>query len=222
MIGLGIAPGFSHFLNLSPVAGVERPMSKVAMLTPITLLLTLLACAKNDPVDNEAVTPAEMLIGDASATGLAAPANAAMAEAMQQAALPSPSGGLTWSLRQQDSIALFGPPGSPAFSIQCQKPKEGEPQLIFVRYLPPTGGAQGTLSFTGNGKAASVPIAAVTNPDGVGGHWRAAVPPNDSTRDISEAFGGPGSVEISITGTAPLVVPSATEPRHILAACLGG
>ena len=47
----------------------------------------LLACAKNDPVDNDAITPADALIGDASATGLAAPANAAMAEAVQQAAL---------------------------------------------------------------------------------------------------------------------------------------
>jgi hypothetical protein len=191
------------------------------MLTPITLLM-LLACGKTDPVDNDAVATANLLLGDASATGLAAPANAAMAEAVQQAALPSPSGGLTWSFRQQDNIALFGPPGSPAFAIQCQKPKEGEPQLIFVRYLPPTSGAQGTLSFTGNGQAASVPIAAVTNPDGVGGQWRAAISPNDSTRDIAEAFAGQGSVEISITGTAPLLAPTAAEPRRVLAACLAG
>ena len=62
---------------------------------------------------------------------------------MQQAALPPPSGGLAWTYRQQDNIALFGPAGLPAFSIQCQKPKEGEPQLIFVRYLPPTAGPRG-------------------------------------------------------------------------------
>jgi len=191
------------------------------MLTPFALLM-LLACAKTDPVDDNAVSPPNILVGDASATGLAAPANAAMAEAVQQAALPPPSGGLAWSYRQQDESALFGPPNSPALSIQCQKPKEGVPQLIFVRYLPPTGGAQGTLSFTGNGKAASVPISAVTNPDGVGGQWRAASPPNDSTRDIGEAFAGPGSVEVSITGTAPLVVPSSNEPRRVLTACLAG
>ena len=192
------------------------------MIAPISLLLILMACAKVDPVDDNAVSPPSILIGDASATGLAAPANAAMAEAVQQAALPPPSGGLGWTYRQQDDSALFGPPNSPAFSIQCQKPKEGEPQLTFVRYLPPAGGAQGTLSFTGNGKAASVPISAVTNPDGLGGQWRAALPPNDSTRDIAEAFAGPGRVEISITGTAPLVVPSADEPRRVLTACLSG
>lgn len=196
-------------------------MSRVKLVTPFTLLL-LLACSRTDPVDNEAVAPGDLLIGDASATGLAAPANAAMAEAVQQAALPSPGGGLGWSYSQQDNSALFGPPGSPAFSIQCQKPKEGEPQLIFVRYLPPTSKAQGTLSFTGNGKAASVPIAAVINPNGIGGQWRAAAAPNDSTRDIGETFAGPGQVEVSITGTAPLVVPSADEPRRVLSACLSG
>lgn len=196
-------------------------MCKVAKITPLALLLVLLACAKTDPVDVDAVTPPESLAGDISAIGLAAPANAATAEAVQQAALPQPGGGLAWSFRQQDNSALFGPPGVPAFSIQCQKPKEGEPQLIFVRFLPPTSGAQGTLSFTGNGRAASVPIAAVINPDGLGGQWRAAVPPNDSTRDIAEVFAGPGSVEISITGTAPLVAPSADEPRRVLADCLG-
>ena len=182
----------------------------------------MLACAKSDPVDDDAVALPDGIVGDASATGLAAPANAAAAEAVRQAALPPPGGGLGWTYRSQDNSALFGPPNSPAFSIQCQKPREGEPQLIFVRYLPPTSGVQGTLSFTGNGKAASVPIAAVTNPDGVGGQWRAAVSPNDSTRDIGEAFAGPGSVEVSITGTAPLVVPSSDEPRRVLADCRSG
>ena len=196
-------------------------MSKIAMITPIIFLM-IAACAKTDPVDEAAVSPPNNLVGDISAVGLAAPANAATAEAVQQAALPPPSGGLAWSYRQTDNIALFGPPNSPAFSIQCQKPKEGEPQLIFVRYLPPTAGAQGTLSVTGNGQVASVPIAAVTNPDGLGGQWRAAAPPNDSTRDIAEAFAGPGRVEVSVTGTAPLVVPSSDEPRRVLTACLAG
>ena len=196
-------------------------MSKIAMTTPIIFLM-IAACAKTDPVDEAAVSPPNNLVGDISAVGLAAPANAATAEAVQQAALPPPSGGLAWSYRQTDNIALFGPPNSPAFSIQCQMPKEGEPQLIFVRYLPPTAGAQGTLSVTGNGQVASVPIAAVTNPDGLGGQWRAAAPPNDSTRDIAEAFAGPGRVEVSVSGTAPLVVPSSDEPRRVLTACLAG
>lgn len=202
------------------MASVKRFMSRVAKTAPLTFLLMLLACGKTDPVADEATDPPNKLAADISALAIAAPANATTAEAARQSALPPASGGLAWTYRSQDNIALFGSPGTPAFSIQCQKPKEGEAQLIFVRYLPPAVGAQGTLSFTGNGKAASVPVAAVVNPDGLGGQWRATVPPNDSTRDISDAFAGPSMVEISVAGAAPLVVPSADEPRRVLGACL--
>lgn len=188
-------------------------------LLPITLLA--FACARTDPVDENAIAPAGNLAGDMSATGLAAPANAAAAEAREQAALPPASGGLSWTHNQQDRTATFGPPGSPAFSIQCQKPREGERQLIFVRYLPPTAGATATLSFTGNGQAASLPISPIANPGGLGGHWRAAVPPDEHARDVSEAFAGEGPVEVTVSGTPPLVVPTAAEPRRVFADCLG-
>ena len=182
--------------------------------------IALLSCAKNDPVDDDAVNPPDVFVGDASAKGLAAPANSAAAEAMQQAALPDATGGLGWTYRDTDRAALFGPPGNPAFSIQCQKQREGESQLIFIRFLPPTTGSQATLSFTGNGQAASVPISAVSNPGGAGGHWHAAISPGDGARDIAEAFAGPGTVEVSISGTPPLVVPASAEARRVLSACL--
>ena len=144
------------------------------------------------------------------------------AQAIQQASVPAAPGGLSWSDRRQDRAAVFGPPGSPAFSIQCRKPSDGEAQLIFVRYLPPTTAGNATLSFTGNGQAASVPVAAVTNPGGVGGEWRATVRPDDNARDVAEAFAGPGTVEVSVGGTPPLVVPAAAAPRRVLADCLSG
>ncbi|HYC95847.1 MAG TPA: hypothetical protein VEB39_09150 [Sphingomicrobium sp.] len=197
-------------------------MCRVEMLNQLSLALLLLACSRSDPVDEDAVAPAANLVGDMAADGLAAPANAAAAEAAQQAAVPPATGGLAWTYRQQDRAALFGPPGSPAFSIQCQKPREGEPQLIFVRYLPPSSGGTATLSFTGNGQAASLPVSAVTDPSGIGGQWRAMVPPGDHARDVAEIFAGPGAVNLSVSGTAPLVVPSASEPRRVLADCLGG
>lgn len=183
--------------------------------------MVLFSCAKNDPVDEDATGVPDQLAGDRAAAGLATPANAATSEALRQAALPTATGGLRWSFNERDG-ALFGPPGNPAFSIQCQKPREGETQLIFVRYLPPTTGSQATLSFSGNGQVASLPIAAVVNPNGVGGQWRAAVPPDEHARDVSETFSGPGTVEVSITGTAPLVVPAGAEPRRVFASCLNG
>jgi len=193
-------------------------MWRFAALFPFFGFMALLACAKEDPVDDNAVAPE--LAGDASATGLAAPANASAAEAAQQAALPTAAAGLSWSYGPADGAALFGPPGTPAFSIQCLRQGEGARQMVFVRYLPPTGGGNATLSFTGNGKAASVPIAAVTNPNGVGGQWRASAPISDSVRDVAEAFAGPGTVNVSITGLSPLVVPATAEPRRVFAECL--
>jgi len=187
---------------------------------PCFALIALLACAKRDPVDDNAIAPPDELVGDASATGLAAPANAAAAEAVQQAALPNPADGLRWTYRAADRIALFGPRATPAFSIRCSKQRESDNQLLFVRYLPPTMGGNATLSFTGNGQVASVPIAAVFNPDGRSGQWRATVSVGDSARDVAETFSGPGSVNISITGLAPLVVPATAEPRRIFADCL--
>lgn len=195
-------------------------MWRFAALFPFLGFLALLACAKRDPVDDNAVAPPAELSGDASATGLAAPANASAAEAVQQAALPSATGGLKWVYQAADRMALFGPPGTPAFSIQCSNRREGDNQLLFVRYLPPTGGGNATLSFTGNGKAASIPIAAVTTSDGRGGQWRASASISDSIRDIAEAFAGPGTVNVSLTGLAPLVVPATGEPRRVFAECM--
>ena len=175
-------------------------MTRLLMLG---LALSSAACSKADPVDEEAV-----------ATGAG--------DAIQQAAVAAPAGGLSWTYRAQDRAALFGPPGSPAFSIQCQKPREGEAQLIFVRHLPPARAGNATLSFTGNGQAASLPVAAVINPGGVGGEWRAMVAPDEHARDVAETFAGPGTVEVSVSGTPPLVVPSTAEPRQVLSDCLSG
>lgn len=196
-------------------------MLRAFALIPFTVALVLLSCARTDPVDDNATGVPDQLAGDRAAAGLAAPANAATAEAVRQAALPTGTGGLRWSYNERDG-AMFGPPGNPAFSIQCQKPREGEMQLIFIRFLPPATGSQATLSFTGNGQVASVPIAAVVNPNGIGGQWRATVSTGDNVRDVAEAFAGPGTVEVSVTGTPPLVVPAGAEPRRVLASCLQG
>ena len=182
--------------------------------------LTLLACGGADPVADNAAAPPDHLVGDMAATGLAAPGNSSAAELARKAALPPASGGLSWTHRVADRIAEFGPPGSPAFSIQCQIQREGPKQLVFIRYVAPSAGGKGTLSFTGNGQAASVPVAAVINPNGIGGHWRAAVAPEDAARDVAEAFAGPGTVEVSLPGYAPLVVPAGPAPRQMLADCL--
>ena len=196
-------------------------MWRLFALFPMFGFLALLACAKQDPVADNALAPSDELVGDASASGLAAPANAAAAEAAAQAALPDATGGLRWSYQAADRAALFGPPGSPAFSIQCSRQREGDNQLTFVRFLTPTAGSSGTLSFTGNGQVASVPISGVANPGGVGGQWRATISVGDNARDVAETFSGPAPVNVSVTGLPALVVPASPEPRRVFAECLG-
>lgn len=189
---------------------------------PLVLALFLLACGKGDPVDDDAVAPADAMLGDESATGLAAPANSSAAEAASQAALPTGSNALQWSYRAADRAATFGPHGTPAFTIRCQRQREGQSQLVFIRHMPPASGASATLSFTGNGQAASVPVTAITAPGGLGGHWQAVISPGDTARDVAETFAGPGQVDVSISGLPSLVVTAAAEPRRVLADCLRG
>ena len=196
-------------------------MRSFAILISIPIAALAAGCAKTDPVDENAVAPGVDLTAPVAANSLA-PVNAGAAEAMRNAALPPASDPLGWTYNQQDRMAVFGPASAPALTVQCQKPREGEAQLIFVRYIPPSTGAQATLSFTGNGQAASLPVSSVSNPGGLGGHWRAAVPPNDSARDISEIFAGSGPIEVSVSGTPPLVVTSTEEPRRVFADCLSG
>jgi hypothetical protein len=196
-------------------------MWKEPMLLHLPLTLMLLACGQPDPVADNALAPPDNLVGDQAATGLAAPANAARAEAVQQAALPAATGGMIWSIAA-DRSAQFGPPGAPAFSIQCQKQREGPKQLIFIRYLAAPAGAKATMSFTGNGQLASAPVTGIANPAGPGGHWRAVVDAGDIARDIAEAFAGSGPVEVGISGKSPLVVPTSPTVRAVLAECLSG
>ena len=196
-------------------------MWRLIALAPMFGFLVLLACAKQDPVADNALAPSDELVGDVSATGLAAPENAAAAEAAKQAALPSATGGLRWAYRAADRAAEFGPPGTPAFSIQCNRQRKGDSQLVFVRFLPPTSADSGTLSFTGNGQAASVPVAAVANSDGDGGQWRATVSVGDNARHVAKTFSGPGAVHVRISGLPALVVPASPEPRRVFAECLG-
>lgn len=196
-------------------------MWRLIALFPMFGFLALLACAKQDPVADNATAPPDELVGDVSATGLAAPANAAAAEAVQQAAVPAATGGLRWAYQAAARTAEFGPPGTPAFSIQCSKQREADSQLVFVRYLPPISDRKGTLSFTGNGQVASVPVAGVTNPNGIGGLWRSTISVGDNARDVAETFSGPGAVNVSISGLPALVIPASPEPRRVFAECLG-
>lgn len=186
-------------------------MSKYLPMAPFAAALVLVACQKADPVVDDAVAPSEAMLEN-SAEGLAAPANAAAAEAAGQAALPVTADGMHWTVRAEDRAADFGPAGAaPTFSIRCL----ASSQLAFVRHRSVQGSNGATMSFTGNGNASSLPASVAE------GRWQAIAATGDMGRAVARTFDGPGQVIISVGGTAKLVVPPSPAATRLMAECVG-
>lgn len=197
-------------------------MIKYLPLTPFAAAFLLLGCNREGPVADNLVTPSEEMLGDASATGVAAPANAAAAERTSQAALPIAENGLAWTVRAGDGAALFGPsPTQPAFSIRCHVGSDGTRRLAFVRHVAATADVAATMSFTGNGSASSLPATGVADAAGPGGHWQAMAETRDMGRAVARTFAGPAAVNVSVGGTSSLAVLPSPEARKVMADCLG-
>lgn len=191
-------------------AGVAPPMIRYLPLSPFVAAFVLLACSKADPVVDNAVAPSDAVI-ETSAEGLAAPANAAAAEAAQQAAMPIADDGMRWTVRTAARAADYGPVGAePTLSVGCGASGE----LTFTRHRSAAGSDRATMSFTGNGKASSLPAAAV------GGQMRAVAETSDMGRAVARTFDGPAPVIVSVGGASKLVVRPSAEARRIMAACL--
>ena len=195
-------------------------MIKYLPVAPFVAALLMASCGGggSDPVADNVMAPPDSMLGDASATGLADPANSGRAEAARQAALPPSTDEMKWRYADGGRTAMLGPPGSPTFVISCADGRG----LVFERRIPAQAGGTGTLSFTGNGNAASLPIAAVRTGSDLESHWRADAGRGDMARDVARTFGGGGAVHVSIGGTPPLVVPTAAAVKKLLADCLGG
>lgn len=193
-------------------------MLKYLPVAPFACALLMMSCSgQRDPVADNALAPPDNLLGDASANGLADPANSGAAEAADQAALPVQTDGLHWSYADDGRTARYGPTASATFTISCT----GGNRLAFERNIPATAEGRGTLSFTGNGMAASLPVIGVRTGDAIESHWRADVGHGDMARAVARTFQGNGPVHVSIGGTPPLVLPAAAPVRKLLADCLG-
>lgn len=173
----------------------------VSLLFGLSLAASLGGCNRSSPVAKNAVAPPDNVVGDVSASGLAAPANAAAAEAAAKAALPPPTDGMAWRWDTDEAAAEYGAgPEAPAFSIACQGGK-----LLFHRIDAAPLGGKGTISFTGNGRAASVPAVAIGDTSKMTSSWLGTQTPSDTTQAVARVFTGPGSVEIALSGTTKLV-----------------
>ena len=197
-------------------------MIKYLPLTPFLAAILLLSCDREGPVADNLVSPSEEVLGDASATGIAAPANAAAAERASQTAMPIADDDLTWTVRASDRAALYGPsPAQPALSIRCHVGEDGTRRLAFVRHVAAVGDEGATMSFTGNGSASSLPATGVADAAGPGGHWQAMAATRDMGRAVARTFAGPAAVNISVGGASSLVVTPSTAARQVMADCLG-
>lgn len=195
-------------------------MIKCQSLVPCVVAFVLFACNKADPVANNAVAPSDAVL-ETSAEGLAAPANAAAAEAAQQAAVPVADDGMGWTVRPGDRAALYGPVGaSAALAIQCREEPGAGKRLAFLRYAHSAGGDDATMSFTGNGTASSLPATGVAEATGPGGHWQAMAETRDMGRAAARTFAGPAAVNISVGGAPSLVVRPSPVARQVMADCL--
>ena len=195
-------------------------MKSLLPLLPFVAALGLLACQGDDgPVANEAaVPPSDSVVGDHGASGLAAPANAAAAEANSRAALPIANDGIEWSSAAPDR-ADFGPVGAaPMLSFACMG-AGGARYLLVTRLHPAHPGKTATLSFTGGGHASSVPMHAVAKPGGPGeSEWQGEAR-GDMKRAVTRAFAGDGVVNVTLGGAPALVVPATPLAHAFFARC---
>lgn len=187
-------------------------------LLPFAAALSLLACRADGPVAEDAAAPPDNLVGDVSATGLAAPANSAAAESLDRAALPPMSAGMAWTIAADRRAAHFGPTvAEPQLTLGC-----APGGILVTRHHPTHPGASGTLSLTGGGHVSSLPVAAVAITRGLGqAEWQGHAS-GDIARGIARPFSRPGPVELSLGGAPSLVVPADPKVSALLETCLSG
>lgn len=191
-------------------------MIKLMPLLPFAAALSLLACQNDGPVADDAAAPPDNLVGDASARGLAAPANSASAESLDRAALPPMSAGMSWTVSPGGRAVQFGPTvAEPQLTLGC-----APGGLVVTRHSPTHPGASGTLSLTGGGHVSSLPVAAVAVTRGLGqAEWQGQAS-GDMARAIARPFSRPGPVELSLGGAPSLVVPPDPRVSQLLDRCL--
>jgi hypothetical protein len=195
-------------------------MKSLIPMFPFVAALGLLACQGNDgPVAKDAVVPPDSVVGDAPASGVAAPANAAAAEAVDRAAVPLANDGTTWTAAPDRSQVNFGPAGaSPMLRFACVT-RGGSRHLVVTRFHPAHPGATATLSLTGGGHASSMPMQAVARAGEPGeSEWQGEAR-GDMARAVVRAFSGAGLVNVTLGGAPALAIPTAPLVTDFLKRC---
>jgi hypothetical protein len=196
-------------------------MKSLLPLFPFVAALALIACQGDDgPVAEDARVPADSVVGDAGADGLAAPANAAAAEAVDRASVPVVDHGMGWSETRDRRVLAYGPTGAAAMlSFTCADDAGGR-HVVVTRFHPANPGAKGTLSFTGGGHASSLPVRAVAKAGGPGeSDWQGQAR-GDMARAVARTFARPGLVDVTLGGVPALSLPTSPLATAFFKRCL--
>jgi len=196
-------------------------MKSLLPLFPFVAALSLLACQSDEgPVAEGATAVPENLVGDRSASGVAAPQNAAAAEALDRAAVPVGDDDLGWTGAGGGTLASFGPPGAQPVLILACRGEGSARQLVVTRRYPAQGGSTATLSFTGGGHASSLPMRAVAKPGGPGeSEWQGEAR-GDTARAVARTFSGQGLVDVTLGGAPALAVPVSPLAAAVFRRCV--
>ncbi|NNC47747.1 MAG: hypothetical protein HKO13_04855 [Sphingomonas sp.] len=169
------------------------------ILLTTAALLAVSACARVEPIDTneiEEVEPlaVENIIDDA-------------------AAIAGINEDFGWSIDGQR--ATYGPPDDDQLlALECRNGS-----LDVARFAQGTEGA-GTLTFGAGAALASVAVAAGGASFG-GDRYAATLAPGDIGDDMVEVFADGTPINVTMTGTAPLVVQSDAAVGRLVADCLG-
>lgn len=179
-------------------------------LLTCTALLALTACARVEPIDDNALDELDTL-----------PSPAELANQAESSA-PSGTPGLRFAWQAIDDGVVWGPEGQPAnaaprLAIMCDRDGT-QPQLVITHYGEgnrETG--VGTLRMSGNGASASLPVALST--DDATERWLANVGPGDLMDSLDRTFGSINLVNVSLSGAPTLQVDSTDRVRSVFDAC---
>lgn len=189
----------------------------------LVLMLAVAACHRSSPVADKGTVPPVNMVGDNPARGLGTPANAAAAEAEDRATAPPATDGMGWSIAATEAAngdASYGPaPQTPMLTFACTMTAAGR-SLSVVRHDSAPSNGIATMSLTGSGHVASLPMKAQTMAGMSGAMWTASVR-NDVAAAVARTFADPGTVEVSVGGTSALRVPADPRVRALLYRCAG-
>ena len=176
-------------------------------LSITALALGLAACARTEPIPEDALDDV-------------APPDPVAVEQDAADAAPELTPGMRWEIDEAANAALYGGDrASPALSVRCDE--DDDNSLVLARFFPTVPSGAGTMTLSGNGAVASVPVSAEANEGRPGGRLTATLDAGTLSASVANVLRGAGAINVTVTGADPIILMGGPEVESILSACLG-